>query len=207
GTGLSPTFVWATDAAAPRLFAFIVSGFLQLVQDGAREGAAALEARQKGAEGEALADVGKRLIHRLPGSTLIRNARIFDSERAVLGASADVLIRDGRIAAIAGAGQGSAADRSIDAGGRVLLPGLFDMHAHVGRWDGLLQLGAGVTTVRDMGNDNDTLQQVMAEEKGGRLLMSHVVPAGFLEGESPMSARNGFAGSDLDGAKKAIDWH
>src|SRR4030095_524716 len=71
GTGLSPTFVWATDAAAPRLFAFIVPGFLQLVQDGSQESADALEARQKAAEGEALADVGKRRIHRLPGAALV----------------------------------------------------------------------------------------------------------------------------------------
>src|SRR4029453_371366 len=68
-------------------------------------------------------------------------------------------------------------------------------------------LGAGVTTVRDMGNDNDSLQQMMAEEKAGGLLMSHIVPAGFLEGESPMSARGGFVVKDLAGAKKAIDWY
>lgn len=207
GTGLSPTFVWATDDKVPRLFAFIAPGSFQLVRDGWQKNADALEERQKSAEGEALTDVGKRLIHRLPGSTLIRNARIFDSEKALVGAPADVLIKDKRIAAITPADQGGAADRAIDAGGRVLLPGLFDMHVHLGRWDGLLHLGAGVTTVRDMGNDNGTLQQVMAEEQAGRLLMSHIVAAGFIEGESPMAARGGFVIKDLDGAKKAVDWY
>jgi imidazolonepropionase-like amidohydrolase len=117
------------------------------------------------------------------------------------------LVKDGRIGSIVPAGQGGAADRTVDAGGRVLLPGLFDMHVHVSRWDGLLHLGAGVTTIRDMGNDNDTLQQIMAEEKAGRLLMSHIVPAGFIEGESPMASRSGFVISDLAGAKKAVDWY
>jgi imidazolonepropionase-like amidohydrolase len=108
---------------------------------------------------------------------------------------------------VAPAGTAGPADHSLDARGGVLLPGLFDMHAHVGRWDGLLQLGAGVTTVRDMGNENETLQQLMAQEQAGRLLMSHIVPAGFLEGESPMASRTGFVVSDLAGARKAIDYY
>ena len=66
---------------------------------------------------------------------------------------------------------------------------------------------AGVTTVRDMGNDNATLQQLMAQEKAGDLLSPSVVPAGFIEGESKMSARNGFVIKDLAEAKKAIDWY
>lgn len=207
GVGFTPTFIWGTADDSPRLFAFIFPGFVQLIEEGWQKSADALENRQKQAEGEALVDVSSRLTHKLPGTTLIRNARVFDSEKAATGAPSDVLLKDGRIASVAAAGKGVAADRTLDAAGRVLLPGLFDMHAHVSRWDGLLQLGAGVTTVRDMANDNETLQQVMAAEKAGTLLMSHIVPAGFIEGESPMSARNGFVISDLDGARKAIDWY
>ena len=53
GIGLTPTFVWATTDATPRLFAFIFPGYLQLVEDGWQSNAAALEQRQKLAEGEA----------------------------------------------------------------------------------------------------------------------------------------------------------
>jgi hypothetical protein len=207
GIGFTPTFVWATAGKTPRLFAFIIPGGLQLVEEGWQASAAGLEERQNAAEGEVLAEAGRRLTHRLAGTTLIRNVRVFDSEKAALGPAADVLLKDGRIASVVAAGQGGAADHTLDGGGRVLLPGLFDMHGHVGRWDGPLQLGAGVTTVRDMGNDNDTLQRLMADQKAGRLLMSHIVPAGFLEGESPMSARGGFVVKDLAGARKAIDWY
>ena len=42
--------------------------------------------------------------------------------------------------------------RVIDGNGRVALPGLFDMHVHYGKSDGLLHLGAGVTSVRDLAN-------------------------------------------------------
>ncbi len=208
GVGFTPGFAWATIGPSPRLFAWIFPGYLQLVEAGWEKNADALEKRQKQAENDALATMQRKLAIPLPGSTLIRNARVFDSERAVLGAASDVLVREGRIVSVMPASKTAArAERSIDADGRVLLPGLFDMHAHAQRWDGALQLGAGVTTVRDMGNDNATLQQVMADEQAGRLLMPRIAAAGFLEGESPMSARNGFVVKDLPEAKKAVDWY
>jgi hypothetical protein len=208
GIGFTPTFAWATTDAHPRLFAFIAPGFLQLIEEGWEKNADALETRQKQAEGEALVDLQKRLLHPLPGSTLIRNVRVFDSEHATLGASSDVLVRDGRIASISAAGSDkTSADHVVDGANRVLLPGLFDMHAHFGAWDGGLHMAAGITTIRDMGNDNKTLQQLIADGNAGKLLSPHIVPAGFIEGESGMSARNGFVIKTLDEAKHAVDWY
>ena len=208
GVGFTPQFVWATTGEQPRLFAYIYPGFVQLVEKGWEANADALEEQQKVAEGRALVDLQERLAHPLAGTTLIRNARVFDSEKAVLGAASDVLLRDGRIVSISGAGEErAAADQVVDAAGRVLLPGLFDMHVHAGRWDGGLHLATGITSVRDMGNDNETLQQLMADERAGKLLMPRIVAAGFLEGESKQSARNGFVVKDLAGAKEAIDWY
>ncbi len=211
GIGFTPQFVWATTDSEPRLFAYIFPGFLQLIEDGWQANAKALEERQKVAEGKALVDLQQRLAHPIPGTTLVRNARVFDSEKAALGGASDVLLRDGRIVSVLAADSAdrpaAQADHVIDAGGRVLLPGLFDMHAHMDRWSGGLDIAAGITSVRDMGNDNATLQQVMAEERAGTLLMPHIVPAGFLEGESRQSARNGFVISTLDEAKQAVDWY
>jgi hypothetical protein len=208
GVGLTPSFAWSTTGDNPRLFAFIYPGFLQLIEEGWESNAAALETRQKQAEGEVLLGMEQRLAHPLPGTTVIRNARVFDSEKAALGAGSDVLIRDGKIVSIASAsGEKTKADNVIDAGGKVLLPGLFDMHAHFGPWDGGLHLAAGITSIRDMGNDNATLQQLMAQLSEGKLLGPSVVPAGFIEGESKMSARNGFVIKNLDEAKKAVDWY
>jgi hypothetical protein len=213
GVGFTPNFVWATADAEPRMFAVIFPGYLQLIEDGWQANADALEEMQRSAENSALVDMQKRLAKPLAGTTLIRNARIFDSETATLGQPSDVTLRDGRITAISDTAQAqtsaqpASAQRVIDAGGRILLPGLYDMHGHISKWDGGLHLAAGVTTVRDMGNDNATLQRLMADERAGRLMSPSVVPAGFIEGESPMSARNGFVIKDLAGAKKAVDWY
>jgi cytosine/adenosine deaminase-related metal-dependent hydrolase len=206
GVGLTPFFEWATTGDKPRVFASISVGGSQTIEKGWETNAPALEVRQQQAEQDVLDDMQRRLAHKLDGATLIRNARVFDSEHARLRPASNVLVRDGRIVAIDAAADAAAA-QVVDAGGRVLLPGLFDMHGHVGRWDGGLHLAAGVTTVRDMGNDNDDLQQMIAEQKAGRLLMPQIVPAGFIEGESPMSARMGFVIKDLESAKKAVDWY
>lgn len=209
GVGLTPGFAWATTGAEPRLFAFIYPGYLQLVEEGWQASGAQLETRQKAAERELLADMRKRLGQPLPGATLVRNARVFDSVGARLGDASDVLVRDGRIVSVtqAGLADPGPGTRVIDAAGRVMLPGLFDMHAHVGAWEGALNLASGITTVRDMGNDNTTLGELIADAAAGRVLLPGVVKAGFLEGESPFSARNGFVVKDLDGAKKAVDWY
>ncbi len=209
GIGFTPTFVWVTTDAEPRLFAYIYPGFLQMIEEGWQSNADALEERQKQAENEVLIAMNERLAHPLPGTTVIRNARVFDSEKAVLGEASDVTVRDGRIVSIGPAGSTAAiaADHAVDANGRVLLPGLYDMHTHIGRWDGGLHLAAGVTSVRDMGNDNNTLQQVIADEKAGTLLGPRVIPAGYIEGKSEHSSQGGFLVENIADARKAIDWY
>ena len=208
GIGFTPTTAWMTADKSPRLFAFIYPGYLQLIEEGWEKNGATLETQQKAAEKELLVALEKRLAHPLSGTTLIRNARIFDSESATLGPASDVLIQDSRIIALSSAGEEKRkADHVIDAAGRVLLPGLFDMHAHFGVWDGGLHLAAGVTSIRDMGNNNETLQQVIAQEQGGNLLAPRIIPAGFIEGDSPHAAQGGFVIKNLDEAKHAVDWY
>ncbi len=208
GAGFTPDFVWVTQADPPRLFASIERGQFTLIEDGWESTRGLLEEHQASAETALLKDLAAQSRHALRGVTVIRNARVFDSENATLGAASDVYVLRGRIAAVRPAGAPTeGADNEIDADGRVLLPGLFDMHAHMDRWSGGLHLAAGITTVRDMGNDNATLQQMLDEIAAGELLSPQIVPAGFLEGESPYSARNGFVVSDLAGAKHAIDWY
>jgi hypothetical protein len=208
GVGFSPTSVWATTDATPRLFAYIYPGYSQVIEEGWEQNGSALEARQNAAEKELLVEFNKRMSHAIEGSTLIRNARVFDSERATLGAPSDVLIDGGRVIAVEPAGKlRLAAGRTIDAANRVLLPGLFDLHVHVGFWDGGLHIGAGVTSVRDMGSDNTTMADIIRQEEAGSLLMPRVVPTGFIEGESPNASRSDFVVKNLAEAKAAIDWY
>ena len=208
GLGLSPKLFWATTGARPQLFAVVYPGFMAMTEQGWSGSAKLLAVRQKLAEKKMLAELAGRMQHKLDGLTVVRNARVFDSATALLGPLSDVYVLRGRISAVLPAGSPMrGAVNQIDAAGRVMLPGLFDMHGHVSRWEGGLNLAAGVTSVRDMGNDNAELQQILDETANGTLLGPQVVPTGFLEGESPYSANMGFVVKNLDESKRAIDWY
>jgi imidazolonepropionase-like amidohydrolase len=90
----------------------------------------------------------------MPEPALIRNARIVDGTSRPMTAPRDILIERGRIARIAPAGRLSTNGiQVLDAAGRVVIPGLIDLHAHAYRPDllpGFLYFG--VTTVRDQGS-------------------------------------------------------
>lgn len=62
---------------------------------------------------------------------LLRNARLFDSDRGVLQAHTQILIEGERIAAVTTDAVPDEDRHVIDVGGRVTLPGLIDAHVHV----------------------------------------------------------------------------
>ena len=75
---------------------------------------------------------------------------------------ADVAIDGGLFSAVGGdIGPGR---REIDATGMFVLPGFVDMHAHLTPGELLLNLAAGVTSVRDVGNSYAELAELRTEE-------------------------------------------
>ncbi|HXI48879.1 MAG TPA: amidohydrolase family protein [Steroidobacteraceae bacterium] len=207
GADLEPNYVWMT-ADGERAFATIFPGFAQLILKGWETQADALEKLQLQAQAAYQRDIAKRDRHELPQPVLIKNARVFDSEHAVLGPAQDVYVNHGRIGAVYPAGSPSQTPGTvIDAKGRTLLPGLFDMHAHVSPGDYLLNLASGVTTVRDMGNDNAVLADAIGRLDRHESIGPHVVPAGFIEGKSQFNANGGILVDSLDAAKQAVDFY
>jgi len=207
GADLEPQYIWMT-ADGERPFALIFPGFAQLILKGWEAQAAGLEQLQIKAQDAYLRDIAKRDRHELPQPVLIKNARVFDSEHAVLGPLQDVYVNHSRIGAIYETGSPSQTPGTvIDAKGRSLLPGLIDMHAHVSPGDYLLDLAAGVTTVRDMGNDNAVLGQAIGRLDRHEAIGPHVVTAGFIEGKSPFNASGGILVESLEGAKRAVDFY
>src|SRR5208283_13640 len=89
---------------------------------------------------------------------------------------------------------------AIDGAGGTLVAGLYDMHSHLQQDEALLDLLAGITSVRDMGNDNEVLSRLIAQIDGGVVSGPHVVRSGFIEGKSPFSANNGIIVDSQDRA-------
>jgi imidazolonepropionase-like amidohydrolase len=70
------------------------------------------------------------------------------------------------------------AEGRIDGRGKFLLPGFWDMHAHLDRAALPLLLGYGITGVRDMGSDPDSLLRWRRDLAGGALAGPRLVFAG-----------------------------
>ena len=76
--------------------------------------------------------------------------------------------------------------RVIRAEGKTVLPGLWDMHAHFqqAEW-GPAYLAAGVTTVRDCGNEFSYINAVQQAIDGGRGVGPRILKAGLIDGDGP----------------------
>jgi len=209
GLDIIPTYVWMSEKPQLKLFASIFPGVFRGVESGWESQGDTLEALQKEAEYKFLGTLAQRLTHRLPDPIVIRNARVYDSEHArMLPGQHDVYVNRGHIAAIYAAGsQARAAATQIDAKGRVLMPALFDMHDHEDKWNSVLQIAGGVTTGRDMGNNNATLADLMRRIDADETLGPRIVPLGFIEGRSQYSASNGILVDNLQEARDAVDWY
>ena len=88
---------------------------------------------------------------------VLRGARLFTGEGQDYVLGHDVWVQGNRIERIVAAGQIATDDsvRVIDVAGKTIVPGLFEMHAHMGQvseTQGRIWLSYGVTTVRDPGS-------------------------------------------------------
>jgi N-acyl-D-aspartate/D-glutamate deacylase len=79
----------------------------------------------------------------MPWDTLIKNALLFDG-RAEVPVQQDVAIQDGKIAEVGPSLDATLATEVVEAGGRWLMPGLWDIHTHL---DLEVELDPGLTEV------------------------------------------------------------
>ena len=185
GFGFTPNAIWL-DANGH----LVASGsdWATLIREGSEAAWPALLEAQKAHEAALGSDAARRLRRKLAAPLLIRHARLFDSEAAAMRDGMSVLVAGDRIIdvgpdATIGAASGQ---QVIDAKGKTLLPGLWDMHVHLGGWDdGILHMAAGVTTVRDMANDIDHLAELVPRFDSGEVIGPHVIKAGFIDGRGP----------------------
>lgn len=119
------------------------------------------------------------------------NATIIDIEHGAVLKSMTVEVADGRIKRISKTAERPASqpeERVIDADGKFLIPGLWDMHTHVAginadpAWskDVLIPLlvANGITGIRDMGGDLDTLLAWRKAIDNGAMIGPHIAAAG-----------------------------
>ncbi|MFL5561720.1 MAG: amidohydrolase family protein [Gemmatimonadaceae bacterium] len=169
--GLTFGLCWLPDAYA---------GEMQHMQDAQ----AAAMARQ--------APLIARLARTPAGPVAFTHVRTFDADSVRFLDDQTVVVRGGKIVA---AGPAAAVTpprgaRVIAGKGMTLVPGLWDVHMHVGDdYTGPQELSMGVTSVRDPGNNDKLTMDRRARAAAGKLLFPHVYASSLIDGKGPYTAQ------------------
>lgn len=202
GLGFTPNYLWLDDQR--ELFAS-VGGWSALYREGWVDVMPQLLKAQDAAEKAHYRGLAAKLAHHPQGGLAIRHARLFDPETRTLRPDMTVIVSGNRIQAVGKDGEVTvpAGAEVVDAQGKTLLPGLWDMHVHLGESDGLFNLAAGVTTVRDLANDVDQLMDMRKRWDSGEGIGPRVLMAGFIDGPGPYAGPTKVLVST---EKEALDW-
>ncbi len=154
------------------------------------------------------AEIQRSTAKKFTGPVRIKNVRVFDPVAQQLIGPVAVLVNGRSISSVHAVNTPPTPDETvIDGAGGTLVPGMFEMHAHLAESGALLNLLAGVTSVRDMGNNNSVLEALDRRIVAGEVAGPRIVRSGFIEGKSPFNANNGFVVDSEARALETVRWY
>ncbi|MEO1039992.1 MAG: amidohydrolase family protein [Pseudomonadota bacterium] len=201
GASLNPTYFLMEGAA---FFGVITPGFA-ILPEGYEAHDEALRARAAEYGARRYEDIQARTARQFDGPVAVTNVHVFDPDTESRTDLSTVVFEGERIVSV-GPTSEPVPDGAVivDGAGGTLLPGLFEMHAHLGESAAALGIAAGITSVRDMGNNNEVLDGLIANIESGRVAGPRVFRSGFIEGRSPFNSNNGILVGSQDEAVEAV---
>jgi imidazolonepropionase-like amidohydrolase len=203
GLGFTPFELWLTDDLQ---FFASASSWMSTIREGFESDLQALIDAQDARDKARTAALAQRLA-RVPTARrlTILNARVFNPRTGTLSDPTTINVEGTRIASIGVPQERNAAD-ILDASGKVVLPGLWDMHTHLGSEDGLLHIAAGVTSVRDLGNDANTVLALRKSFDEGSAIGPRISLAGLIDGPGPFQGPTKMLAANEADARRFIDY-
>jgi imidazolonepropionase-like amidohydrolase len=205
GLSFTPAYLWLDS---DKHYFGNVSGFSSTIREGWEPAVPAMIAAEEAAVAVRFQTLAQTLEHRPTGALVFRNANLFDAERARMIPHTTVVISGNRIQSV-GPDQTTsipAGAQVVDAAGKALLPGLWDMHVHVSPGtDGILHVAAGVTTARDMGNDTTNVLNLQKKFGDGSLIGPRLVLAGLIDAPGPYQVPTGVLASTEAEVRHAVN--
>lgn len=203
GLGYQPATVWL-DAEGD--FFASVDSWVTLVPSGWEAVAPELLAAQE-EKLDALRRAQAARLRQVPkGPLLVEHANLFDAESGAMKPGSSVLVEGNTIRQVGADGSFEVPANAlrIDAAGRALVPGLWDMHGHPEPADGLLLLAAGVTGVRDMAAEPKKRERMKAWGTG-ETLGPRIAYAGIVDGPGPFQGPTEVLADTEAEARAAVD--
>ena len=199
GADMNPSYFIADSE--DKLFAVISPRFL-IVREGFESKDKELRAFAEKYSTERFENLQKEFAHNYNQKVRISNVKIFNPKTLELSELSSVLVDGDRIESVDAADAQGEDEVVIDGAGGTLVAGMYEMHAHTGDETALLNVLAGVTSFRDMGNDNAVLDELIRKINNGVLAGPRIHRLGFIEGKSEYSANNGIL---VSSEKEALD--
>ena len=179
----------------------------EAIHEGFESALPALVARAGSDEMAVLAEMAKHITGRRTGKLAFVGATLVDGTGRPPIADSAVVVDGDRIVAAGPRDKVKIPDDAslIDAKGKTILPGLWDMHAHFEQVEwGPVYLATGATTVRDCGNEFEFITAVRDAIRDGRGLGPRILAAGVVDGDGP-AALGVQRVNNADDAKKWVE--
>jgi imidazolonepropionase-like amidohydrolase len=205
GFGFSPYYFWLDS---DKHFFGYVSAWSSTIRDGWQSAVPHLISVGDSAAAARYVTLAHNLVHHPAGALVIRNANMFDAERAEMIPHTTVVIVGNRIQSVGpdASARIPAGAEVIDANGKALLPGLWDMHVHISPGDdGLMHIAAGVTSARDMGNDTGVVLKLRKQFDDGSLIGPRLTLAGLIDSPGPYQVPIGLLATTPEEARAVVD--
>lgn len=201
GINLNPTYILMDQVQS---FVGVVTPGFAILRDGYVSADESLRARAVEYSAQRFESIQAKVAKNFNGPIRIQNVRVFDPNALALSEPSSVVFEGNKIIAIEAPSAKNDGETIIEGGGGTLIAGLYEMHGHLGQNSALLNIAAGITSVRDMGNTNDVLSGLIDKIETGRLAGPRVIRSGFIEGKSPYSSNNGELVSSQEEAIEAV---
>jgi imidazolonepropionase-like amidohydrolase len=204
GLAFTPSYVWLDTQGQ---FVATVSGWSAILRQGFEPALTTLQKAQQQIESSRAQGLAEKLTHKPAGDLVIKNVTVFDSKTATLLPHQRVTVHGERIAGVDEEnGQPTAAGAEVvDGVGKTLLPGLWDMHSHLVPETAYLDIAAGITTIRDMGNPIEDLTRLRDQIENGTQIGPRIVRAGFIDGPGPFEGPIKVLAATPEEAKQLVD--
>ena len=200
-----PNYIWLDEnkdlfGADYRWFALAPKGMASAMP--------VMKEKQDAATNARVTELSDELRSDASGLVVIRGAKLFDSLTGDVVPRSTVFLQDGVIAAVYDRRiDAPAGAKVIDAKGKMLLPALWDMHAHVGTTNLFNYLAAGVVNIRDMANDPEYIISLKRDLTEGRIAGPDLHAMGFIDKKSEFAAPTGNLAQTLKEALAFVDWY
>ena len=203
GIGFTPSYLWFDENLD--VVSFDGGGYLGMVPKGWDVSVLnELSAIQSEADGEFITELAGNLATRTDAPVIFENVNVVDVVNGLLVENQNVLVGDGVIQAISGDAIDNDSAMRIDAAGKTLMPGLWDMHGHFSLSDGVLNIAGGIVNVRNIGGVHEKTMELTAKHDSGEVIGPNTFRAGFMDKAGPYAS--GWAAESLQDALDRIDF-